>query len=444
MPGNIVNESARRRLLERMKQRSPFQMRGRVRKVTGPMLEAGGVDAEVGRACRILISKNTFIDAEVVGFRDDDSLIMPAGSTRGIAPGSPVQAMSGAPSIGVSDALLGRVLDACGKPMDGKPLPLAQKTYPIVRQPPNPMNRHLIDEPLQSGVRSIDACLTMGKGQRMGLFAGPGAGKSTLLGMIARETDADIIVIALVGERGRELREFLEHALGPNSLARCIVVVATSDMPPLLRVRAALAAMTIAEVFRDQGKHVLLLMDSLTRFLQAQREIGLMLGEPPTSKGYTPSCFSMLAELIERAGPGDGCGDISAVYTVLVEGSEMADDPVADAAQAVLDGHVVLSRRMAERGHFPAIDLLHSISRLATNIVSPEVRKAAQSLREDLALYERMEDMIHMGAYEKGSNSELDRVIDKLPAINAFRCQDTEQFSSIRESHAALVELATR
>jgi len=425
-----------------MQQQPPFRMRGRVRKVTGPMLEAGGLDVEVGRACRILISKNTFVDAEVVGFRDDNSFIMPAGATRGIAPGSPVQAMDGAPSIGISDALLGRVLDACGQALDGKPLPPDQPTYPILRQPPNPMNRQLIDQPLQSGVRSIDACLTMGKGQRMGLFAGPGVGKSTLLGMIARETDADVIVIALVGERGRELREFLDHALGPESLSRCIVVVATSDMPPLLRVRAALSAITIAETFRDQGKHVLLLMDSLTRFLQAQREIGLMLGEPPTSKGYTPSCFSMLAELIERAGPGDGCGEISAVYTVLVEGSEMADDPVAEAAQAVLDGHVVLSRQMAERGYFPAIDLLRSVSRLATNIVSPEVRKAARNLREDIALYERMEDMIHMGAYEKGSNPELDRVIDKLPAINAFRCQDVVQLSSLAESQDALVALA--
>ncbi len=439
---DIMDEDIRGHLLERMRHRSPFRGRGRVRKVVGPMLEAGGLDVEVGRACRIFIPGNTFIDAEVVGFRDDDSLIMPAGSTRGIAPGSPVEAMDGTPSIGVSDALLGRVLDACGKPLDGKPLPLAQNTYPILRQPPNPMNRHLIDEPMQSGIRIIDACLTMGKGQRMGLFAGPGAGKSTLLGMVARETDADIIVIALVGERGRELREFLDHTLGPDSLARCIVVVATSDMPPLLRVRAALSAMTIAEVFRDQGRHVLLLMDSLTRFLQAQREIGLMLGEPTTSKGYTPSCFSMLAELIERAGPGDGRGDISAVYAVLVEGSELADDPVADAAQAVLDGHVVLSRRMAERGHFPAIDLLRSISRLATNLTSPEVQKAAQSLREDLALYERMEDMIHMGAYEKGSNVELDRVIGKLPAINAFRCQGARQFTAIHESQDTLLGLA--
>ncbi len=443
MLADVMNEHLRRRLLKRMKRQSPFRMRGRVRRVTGPMLEAGGLDVEVGRACRIFMSGNTFIDAEVVGFRDDDSLIMPAGSTRGIAPGSPVQAMDGPPSIGISDALPGRVLDACGRPLDGKALPSAQNTYPILRRPPNPMNRHLIDEPMQSGVRIIDACLTMGKGQRMGLFAGPGAGKSTLLGMIARETDADIIVIALVGERGRELREFLDHTLGPDSLARCVVVVATSDMPPLLRVRAALTAMTIAEVFRDHGKHVLLLMDSLTRFLQAQREIGLMLGEPPTSKGYTPSCFSMLAELVERAGPGDGRGDISGVYAVLVEGSELADDPVADAAQAVLDGHIVLSRRMAERGHFPAIDLLRSVSRLATNLVSSDVQKAAQSLREDLALYERMEDMIHMGAYEKGSNAELDRVIGKLSAINAFRYQDARCFASIHESQDALLGLAT-
>jgi len=404
------------------------------------MLEASGMSADVGRACHIQTSNHSHLEAEVVGFRNDYSLIMPAGSTRGIAPGNVVQALHGPPSIPVSEALLGRVLDACGRPLDGKPLPEIKASFSIRHQPPNPMDRHLIDTPMQLGVRVIDACLTMGWGQRMGLFAGTGVGKSTLLGMLARDTDADIIVIALVGERGRELREFLDHALGPEALQRCVVIVATSDAPPLLRVRAAMAATTIAEVFRDQGKQVLLLMDSLTRFLQAQREIGLMLGEPPTSKGYTPSCFSMLAELIERAGPGSGSGNISAIYTVLVEGDDLAD-PVADAALAVLDGHAVLDRRLAERGHFPAINILRSISRLANRLIPDAVQKAARSLREDLALYERMEDMVNMGAYEKGSNPDLDRIIERLPAIREFQCQDVNDSSTLEDAQDALLEL---
>jgi len=438
---DIRDADTRKRALSRLARRSPYPPRGRVQKVIGPMLEASGMAIDVGRACHIQTSKNFHMDAEVVGFRNDLSLIMPAGSTQGIAPGNVVQPLQGPPSIPVSEALLGRVLDACGQPLDGKPLPKIKTSYPIRRQPPNPMNRHLIDAPMQMGVRVIDACLTMGRGQRMGLFAGTGVGKSTLLGMLARDTNADVIVIALVGERGRELREFLDHALGAEALPRCVVVVATSDAPPLLRVRAAMAATTIAEVFRDQGKQVLLLMDSLTRFLQAQREIGLMLGEPPTSKGYTPSCFSMLAELAERAGPGSGSGNISAIYTVLVEGDDLTD-PVADAALAVLDGHVVLDRRLAERGHFPAISILKSISRLANRLIPAHVQKAARSLREDLALYERMEDVVNMGAYEKGSNPDLDRIIERLPAIRKFQCQDVNGASLLKDSQDALIELS--
>jgi len=436
----LWNEAERRQVLERLSKNPPYPARGRVNKVLGPMLEASGLSVEVGRACHVCLSSGKTVDAEVVGFRDDYTLLMPAGTTRGIAPGNVVQPLAGPPCIRVSDALLGRVLDACGQPLDGKPLQSGGELYPLHNSPPNPMNRQLIDEPMQLGVRLLDACLSMGWGQRLGLFAAAGVGKSTLLGMLARNSDADINVIALVGERGRELREFLERALGPEAMSRCIVVVATSDMPPLMRVRAALAATTIAEAFRNRGKRVLLLMDSLTRFLQAQREIGLMLGEPPTSKGYTPSCFSMMAELIERAGPCEGNGNLSALYTVLVEGDDLTD-PVADAALAVLDGHIVLERRLAEQGHFPAISLLKSVSRLANTLTPSDVLKTARSLREELALYERMEDMVHMGAYEAGTNPELDRVLRRLPAIKAFMRQEPKQATTIQQAHDALLQL---
>ena len=405
------------------------------------MLEASGIKAEVGRACYLHTAANVRLEAEIVGFRNGRSLIMPVGSTRGIAPGSVVQPLSTPPTIPVSEALLGRVLDSRAQPLDGQPLAEIKTVFPIHRRPPNPMLRHVIDTPMQLGVRVIDACTTMGWGQRMGLFAGAGVGKSTLLGMLAKDSDADVIVIALVGERGRELREFLDDALGPEALSKCVVVVETSDAPPLLRVRAALTATTIAEVFRDQGKRVLLLADSLTRFLQAQREIGLMLGEPPTSKGYTPSCFSMLAELLERAGPGtSGQGSISALYTVLVEGDDLSD-PVADAAISMLDGHILLDRKLAEKGLFPAINILGSVSRLANKLTTPSVQNAARSLREDLALFERMEDMVNMGAYEKGSNPNLDRVIKRMPEIERFRRQHVDISDSLQESQDALMEL---
>jgi flagellum-specific ATP synthase len=436
----LWSESARRRELARLSKSSPYPVRGRIHKVLGPMLEAKGLAVEVGRACHVHLPTGKTIEAEVVGFRDSNTLLMPVGPTRGIAPGNVVQPLAGPPSIRISDALLGRVLDACGQPLDGKPLAMTGEPHPLHNSPPNPMSRQLIDEPMQLGVRLLDSCLRMGWGQRLGLFAAAGVGKSTLLGMLARNSDADINVIALVGERGRELREFLERALGPEAMARCIVIVATSDTPPLVRVRAALAATTIAEAFRERGKRVLLLMDSLTRFLQAQREIGLMLGEPPTSKGYTPSCFSMLAELIERAGPSAGPGNLSALYTVLVEGDDLTD-PVADAALAVLDGHIVLERRLAEQGHFPAISLLKSVSRLANALTPADTLKSARSLREELALYERMEDLVNMGAYEAGSNPELDRVLQRLPDIKAFMCQEPKQATTIRQAQDDLLQL---
>jgi len=438
-PG-IWRDEQRRQALEQLGQLELSPVRGRISKVLGLLLEASGLHAQTGHSCKILCASGEEIEAEVVGFRNQRALLMPVGFTRGIAPGDPVSSLNQSATIQVSDSLLGHVIDAHGKPMDGKEIAKTGPEMPLHGYPLNPMARHIIDTTMQLGVRALDACVTMGWGQRIGLFAGTGVGKSVLLGMLTRNTDAGVIVIALVGERGREVREFLDYSLGHKALERCVVVVATSDMPPMLRVRAALMATSIAEYFCNQGKKVLLLMDSLTRFIQAQREIGLVLGEPPTSKGYTPSCFSSLASLLERAGPGAKGGDISALYTVLVEGDDLAD-PVADAALSVLDGHVVLDRTLAERGHYPAINILKSISRLAINLNPEPVRNAARSLRKEYALYERMEDMVNMGAYKAGSNPMLDQVIKRLPAIEAFLQQDQHEKSSLREAGDRIIGL---
>ncbi len=418
------------------------QVRGRVFKVLGPMLEATGMRRSIGEACDILTASGHAVEAEIVGFRDDKTLMMPVGSTRGIAPGDAVAPRHAYPSVRVDEQLLGKVLNALGEPLDGSGLHPSGQPYALYGQKLNPMKRNLIDTPMSLGVRVMDACLPMGFGQRVGLFAGPGVGKSMLMGMLARNTNAEINVIALVGERNREVREFIDYSLGEEALKRSIVVVATSDMPPVLRVRSALMATTIAEVFRAQGKQVLLMMDSLTRFAQAQREIGLMLGEPPASKGFTPSCFTSMADLLERAGPGEGSGSISAFYTVLVEGEDLNADPVADSAMSVLDGHIVLDRKYAERGHYPAINLLKSISRLEHQLSPPEVLKAARDLRKDIAAYEHMEDMINMGAYEAGSNPELDSIIRHMPAIERFLRQDMHESCSREQAERMIVQLA--
>lgn len=430
-------------LLESVKHRNPYPIRGRIHKVLGPMIEATGLQTSIGYACDIESSSGGMIEAEVVGFRDDRTLLMPVGSIRGIAPGDTVRPRAVPPSMQVGDHLLGRVINALGEPIDNKPMSPTGASLPLHGKPLNPYNRHVIDTQMQLGVRVMDACLPMGRGQRMGLFAGAGVGKSMLMGMLARNSDAEINVIALVGERSREVREFLDMSLGEDALKHSVVIVATSDMPPVVRVRAALLAATIAEAFRERGKQVFLMMDSLTRFAQAQREIGLMMGEPPTSKGYTPSCFTALAELLERAGPGETDGDISALYTVLVEGDDLSSDPVADAAMAILDGHVVLERRLAEQGHYPAINLLRSISRLENQLIKPELLNAARSLRKDLALYERMEDMINMGAYEKGTNPELDQVIARMPQIRQFLQQDSNKRGNRERSQEKLMQLMT-
>ncbi len=441
-PESPLWEAGRRTaLFEAVRHRNPYPVRGRIHKVLGPMIEASGLQTSIGYACDIECASGSVIEAEVVGFRDEQTLLMPVGSTRGMAPGDAVCPRAVPPSVQVGEHLLGRVMNALGEPIDGRPISPAGVSLPLHGKPLNPYTRHVIDTQMQLGVRVMDACLPMGWGQRMGLFAGAGVGKSMLMGMLARNSDAEVNVIALVGERSREVKEFLDLSLGEEALKHSIVIVATSDMPPVVRVRAALLATTIAEAFRERGKCVLLMMDSLTRFAQAQREIGLMMGEPPASKGYTPSCFTALAELLERAGPGESNGDISALYTVLVEGDDLSADPVADAAMAILDGHAVLERRLAEQGHYPAINLLRSISRLENQLARPELLNAARSLRKDLALYERMEDMINMGAYEKGTNPELDQVIARMPQIRQFLQQGSHERSDRERSQEMLLQL---
>ncbi|MDX8406756.1 MAG: FliI/YscN family ATPase [Mariprofundaceae bacterium] len=440
----LWDKHARQSLLAQQQHIRPFPLRGKVHKLVGPVLEASGLTASIGHACEIVVTHGRNIEAEVVGFRDEHTLLMPVGSTIGIAPGAPIIPLSSMPGMRLGPHLLGRVLDALGQPMDGRALSPSGSFMDFHGEHLNPCARQMIDTPMQLGIRAIDACLPMGWGQRMGLFAGAGVGKSSLMGMLARNSDAEINVIALIGERNREVREFIEVSLGKEALAHSIVIVATSDMPPVARVRAAAMATTVAEYFRAQGKQVLLMMDSLTRVAQAQREIGLMLGEPPTSKGYTPSCLSLLAKLLERSGPGVDGGNISALYTVLVEGDDLQADPIADAAMAVLDGHVVLDRQLAEQGHFPAINILRSVSRLATSLFTPEQAIAVRNFRRMMSLYERMEDMISIGAYESGSNPELDRVIDNLPEIRRFLQQETHSQTSRLESAQRLLEVVRK
>lgn len=447
---NVLWDKTQRQQILQQHDSNLFPVRGKVHKVLGPMLEATGLSSSIGHACKVHCSTGHSIEAEMIGFRGDYTLLMPVGSTRGIAPGDAITPLAATPSIEVGEHLLGRVLDGLGIPMDEQVLqPKAfssgVQAHALHGKRLNPFFRHIIDTPMNLGIRAMDACLPMGWGQRMGLFAGAGVGKSSLLGMLARNSDAEINVIALIGERSREVREFLDLALGAEALKHSVVVVATSDMPPVLRLRAANMATTIAEAFRSEGKRVLLLMDSLTRVAQAQREIGLMLGEPPTSKGYTPSCFSIIAELLERSGPGEGnSGDISAFYTVLVEGDDLQADPVADSAMSVLDGHVILDRKLAEQGHYPAINILKSVSRLDAQLSTADTLQAMRTLRQKLAIFERMEDMIAVGAYEAGSNPELDNIIALMPDIRLFLQQQTNTSSPRESSAQRLLELVSR
>lgn len=392
---------------------------GVVARVVGPLVESNGPPASVGELCSIHNHESRpSISAEVVGFRDHRLLLMAYGSMDGLRAGAEVSASGGPLTVPTGDALLGRVLDALGHPIDGRG-PLGEtKRRSVSAPPPPPMERPRIAQPLGTGIRALDGFLTVGRGQRMGIFAGSGVGKSVLLGTIARRTDAEVCVVGLIGERGREVKEFLERDLTAEGLARSVVVVATSDQPALVRVKAALVATCIAEAFRAQGKHVLLLMDSLTRFSMAQREVGLMAGEPPTTKGYTPSVFALLPQLLERAGT-DAHGSVTGLYTVLVEGDDL-NDPIADAARSVLDGHCVLSRKLAVRNHYPAIDVLESISRVMPDVTSESHRRAAGQVREWLSAYKEVEDLIHLGAYVPGTNPIADQAIDRAPEILRF------------------------
>ncbi|WP_338834441.1 putative ATP synthase YscN [Moorella humiferrea] len=398
---------------------------GKVTRVTGLTIEVRGLKAAIGELCHIYNNGAAPVAAEVVGFREEATLLMPLGELEGIGPGCRVIAAGHGHLIPVGRELMGRILDGLGRPMDGLPLK-AEALRPVNNAPPNPLERRRIKEVLATGIKAIDGLLTCGCGQRVGIFAGSGVGKSTLLGMIARHSTADINVIALIGERGREVRDFIEGDLGEEGLARSVVVVATSDRPALVRIKGAFTATAIAEYFRDQGKNVLLMMDSLTRFAIAQREVGLAIGEPPATRGYTPSVFAALPRLVERAGTA-ARGSITGLYTVLVEGDDM-NEPVADTVRGLLDGHIVLSRRLAAENHYPAIDVLQSVSRLMPEITSREHQKKAGLLRELLAAYREAEDLIEIGAYQQGSNPRVDAALKHYEAIQSFLRQDVEEF----------------
>jgi flagellum-specific ATP synthase len=380
------------------------------------------------------------IPAQVVGFRSERILVMPYEQLQGIAPGAAITASESSAEVPVSDLLQGRVIDALGNPLDGRPLPVMSQVVPLYRNPPNPVTRARIAHCLDLGVRAINGVLTVGQGQRVGIMAGSGVGKSTLLGMIARTSKSDVNVIALVGERGREVREFIERDLGPEGIARSVVVVATGDQSALLRIRAAFVATAIAEFFRDEGKKVNLMVDSVTRLAMAQREVGLAAGEPPATRGYTPSVFAMLPKLLERAGTGEGLGSITGLYTVLVEGDDM-NEPVVDAVRGILDGHIVLSRRLAGRGHFPAIDILQSISRSMSDIVNPHVMTMASEIRETLAAYGDAEDLITIGAYKAGQNPRVDRAVARIEAVNAFLRQAVNEPVSLERTWLAMNDI---
>lgn len=416
----------------------PTVAEGRLVRMVGMTLEAVGCRVPVGGRCRIVGDAHAPIDAEVVGFSGDRTFLMPVGHVTGLTPNARVRPTASALGLAVGEGLLGRVIDPLGAPLDGLPEPQCTASAPLLGRQINPLLRSPISEPLDVGVRAVNGLLTVGRGQRVGLFAGSGVGKSTLLGMLARYTGADVVVVGLIGERGREVSDFITDTLGADGLARAVVIAAPADAPPLLRLQGALAATAVAEHFRDQGRHVLLLMDSLTRFAQAQREIGLAIGEPPVTRGYTPSVFARLPQLLERAGTCTRSGgSITGIYTVLVEG-DYEQDPIADAARAVLDGHIVLARAIAEAGRFPAIDVEASISRVMNRVVSAEHLAGAQQFRSVLAAYEQHRDLISVGAYREGTDPRVDRAIALLPKLHAYLAQPEQQSVSFADSAAAL------
>ncbi len=421
MSADTIDLSRYEKLLERI---NPIHVNGKVSDIVGLMVEGHGPASSIGDVCGIMpVNGDIPLEAEVVGFKKGRVLLMPLQSIQGLGPGCKILSLGRKASIGVGSGLLGRVIDGLGNPIDNKgPIDFADE-YPIYADPINPLDRGRIVEPMDLGIRALNALFTCGKGQRMGIFAGSGVGKSVLMGMIALNTNADVNVIGLIGERGREVREFLEKNLGEEGLKRSVVVVAASDMHPLVRMRAAYVATTVSEYFRDQGNDVLLMVDSLTRFAMAQREVGLSVGEPPTTKGYTPSVFSLLPKLLERSGIVEGVGSITGLYTVLVEGDDF-NEPISDAARSILDGHISLSRSLAHKNHYPAIDVLESISRVMIDIVNNEQKNKANELLSIVATYKKAEDLINIGAYVQGSNPGIDYAVLMIDKVNGFLRQN--------------------
>ena len=414
---------------------------GRLTRMVGLTLEASGCQAAIGELCNILAPNNVHIEAEVVGFAGDRIYLMPTGEIRGLVPNARVIPTGRCYEAKVGGDLLGRIIDGSGRPLDGKGRISAEARLPLTGHSINPLERDPIRTPLDVGVRSINSLLAVGRGQRLGLFAGSGVGKSVLLGMMTKFTNADVVVVGLIGERGREVKEFIDNILGPKGMARAVVVAAPADSTPVMRLHGAAMATTIAEYYRDQGKHVLLLMDSLTRFAQAQREVALAIGEPPATKGYPPSVFAKIPQLVERAGNGAaGMGSITAFYTVLVEGDDQ-QDPIADAARAILDGHIVLSRQLAESGLYPAVDIEASISRVMTEIVDDNQLRAARAFKAHYSLYQQNRDLINVGAYTRGTNPELDAAIAAQPKLTNFLQQGMNQAVALGDSKQALLNL---
>lgn len=419
----------------------PIKINGRITRVVGLVMEGLGPGSSVGEICLVYPKDNGRpINCEVVGFSNDKILLMPLGEVRGVGPGSKIVAKRKSAGVKAGRKLLGRTLDGLGNPIDGLGPVETETEYPLYCQPQNPFERKRIESPLNVGIRAINGLLTVGKGQRIGIFAGSGVGKSVLLGMMARSTEADVNVIALVGERGREVKEFLEKDLGPEGLKKSVLIVATSDQPPLVRMRASLMATAIAEYFRDMGKNVLLMMDSISRFAMAQREVGLAIGEPPATKGYPPSVFALLPRLLERAGTCSGNGTITGFYTILAEGDDV-NDPIADAARAILDGHIVLSRDLASHGHYPAIDVLQSVSRVMSDIVPTEHRATAQKVRSTLATYKKAYDIVSIGAYKEGSDPKVDHALKAIDSVNNFLRQDLSELADYESSLKGLYSL---
>ena len=403
----------------------PFRVYGKIVEITGLTIKATGLDVSIGEVCKIYSDDNPPVDAEVVGFKDGKAMLMATGEISGIKHGSRVQPLGKNISVNVGQELIGRVIDAAGNPMDGKG-PVRGVSCPLFASSPNPLRRQRITESINIGIRSINGLLTCGKGQRVGIMAGSGVGKSVLLSMIAKFSEAPVNVIALIGERSREVREFVEKNLGEEGLKKSVVVVSTSEQPPLAKVRGAFAATAIAEYFRDQGQDVLLLFDSLTRVAMAQREIGLAVGEPPTTRGYTPSVFTLLPKLLERIGTSENAGSITGLYTVLVEGDDMME-PVADMSRSVLDGHIVLSRDLAMENHYPSIDILQSISRVMPHVIDEKHKKYAGRFVDVLSTYKKFEDMINLGAYKAGTNPKVDLSIRLVDRLNNYLRQDTNE-----------------